>query len=183
MSHVAETFTFSKNNIDFTVNVMCAESNDGFADQWKLTDEHKGGVTIKNSDADRNSYKYAIPQQCSLAELTASFAAQGRENPSQEAYDSLQRQLKRDINASDYYFKVSAYAGSFLVLDDSVIGCGFDYSYDDAESLEETALQVWKDYGGEEEAHAEAIKEVRARLENIGELQQVIENLVDVPAV
>lgn len=177
MSDIIETFKFSRNLIDFTVNVVNAYTNDGFGDQWKMTDTHEGGVTIQNKEADRNSFKFAIPQQVSLSELTKEYAKQGRANPSQEAYDSLQRQLMRDIDASDYYFTVTAYAGSYLLLDNAVIGCGFDYSYQDQGNLLDVAREVWSDYNGEEEAAEEAIKEVRAKLENIGELQQVIENL------
>ena len=177
MSHVAETFTFSKNNIAFTVKVMCAECHDGFSDQWELTNDHKGGVTIQNSEADRNSYKYAIPQQCSLAELTAEFAKQGRENPSREAYESLQEQLIRDINASDYYFMVSADVDGITLLDDSVIGCGFDYSYHDKETLEEIAIQVWNEYGGEEEALQEALKEAGEILGKVDRLKNIVDNV------
>lgn len=177
MSDIIETFNFSRNNIDFTVNVVCAYTFDGFADQWKMTDTHEGGVTIANADADRNSFKYAIPQQYTLAELTADYAKAGRENPSREAYESLQRQLSRDINAQDYYFTVSANAGSYTLLDGAVIGCGFDYSYDDEGQLLDVAQEVWNDYNGGEEAFEEALKEVRAQLANIGELTQVIESL------
>lgn len=177
MSDIIETFNFSRNNIDFTVNVVAAYTADGFGDQWKMTDTHEGGVTIQNRNADRNSFKYAIPQQVSLAELAKEYAAQGRENPSREAYESLQRQLDRDIDASDYYFTVDATAGSYTVLDGFVCGCGFDYSYQEESNLLDRAQEIWNDCNGEEEATEEAIKEVRGQLANIGELEQVIESL------
>jgi len=177
MADIIETFNFSRNNIDFTVNVVCAYTFDGFGDQWKMTDTHEGGVTITNPDADRNSFKYAIPQQYTLAALTADYAKAGHANPSKDAYESLQRQLSRDINAQDYYFTVDATAGSYTLLDGAVIGCGFDYSYDDEGQLLDVAREVWSDYNGEEEAFEEALKEVRAQLANIGELTQVIESL------
>lgn len=176
MSDIIETFNFSRNNIDFTVNVVCAQCYDGFDDQWKMTDTHKGGVTISNPDADRNSFKYAIPQQVSLAELTADYAKAGRANPSQEAYDSLQRQLSRDINANDYYFTVDATAGSHTLLDGAVIGCGFDYSYDDEGSLLDAAQEVWKEHEGEAEALEEATEAARVLLKSVNVLKSIVEN-------
>lgn len=177
MSDIIETFNFSRNNIDFTVNVVCAYTFDGFGDQWKMTDKHEGGVTITNPDADRNSFKYAIPQQVSLAELTADYAKAGRANPSQEAYDSLQRQLSRDINANDYYFTVDATAGSHTLLDGAVIGCGFDYSYDDEGQLLDVAREVWSDYNGEEDAISEAVQVARDLLEGVDVLKSIVENV------
>lgn len=177
MSNIIETFNFSRNNIDFTVNVVCAQCYDGFDDQWKMTDTHEGGITIKNADAGRNSYKYAIPQQVSLAQLASEYAAQGRENPSREAYESLQRQLSRDINASDYYFTVDASAGSHTLLDGAVIGCGFDWSYHDHEDLEDTAKGVWSDCNGEEEAISEAVQVARDLLKDIDVLNSIVENV------
>lgn len=176
MSDIIETFKFSRNSIDFTVNVVCAQCYDGFGDQWKMTDTHEGGVTIKNADAGRNSYKYAIPQQTTLAELASYYAAQGRENPSREAYESLQRQLSRDINASDYYFTVDATAGSHTLLDGAVIGCGFDYSYDDEGSLLDAAREVWKEHDGEAEALEEATKAAHDLLEGVDVLKSIVEN-------
>ncbi len=177
MSDIIETFKFSRNNIDFTVSVVCAYTADGFADQWKMTDKHEGGVTIQNTEADRNSFKFGIPQQTSLAELASAYAEQGRDNPSREAYESLQRQLMRDIDANDYYFTVDATAGSYTLLSNAVICCGFDYSYQDEGTLLDVAREIFKENGGEEEAFEEALKEVRSQLANIGELTQVIESL------
>lgn len=177
MSDIIETFKFSRNNIDFTVSVVCTQYYDGFNDQWKLTDTHEGGVTIKNADAGWNSYKYAIPRQTTLAELASAYAAQGRENPSREAYESLQRQLSRDINASDYYFKVDARAGSHILLDGAVIACGFDYSYDDEGQLLDVAQEVWKEYNGEDEALEAATKAARDLLEDVDALKSIVENV------
>lgn len=177
MSDIIETFNFSRNNIDFTVNVVCAYTFNGFDDQWKMTDTHKGGITIKHRNADRNDYKYAIPQQVSLAKLTADYAKQGRENPSREAYESLQRQLDRDISASCYYFTVDATAGSSTLLDGAVIGCVFDYSYDDEGSLLDVAQEVWKEHDGEAEALEEATKAARDLLAGVDVLKSIVENV------
>ena len=153
---VIETFEIESGELNLTVQVICFECNDGFSDQWKGTDKHQGGVTIANPDAGRNSWKYYIPQQTSLSELAAAYAKLGRENPSAAAYQSMQEQLMRDISASDYGFRATAYIGNILVLDDEYIGCGFDYSYDDEGSLLDCAVRVWDEYDttGEVEALA-----------------------------
>ena len=82
---------------NLTVSIYVREwytGSDAISDQFELTDTHQGGITIKNPEySGRNSYEYAIPLWVSLAELTKDYAKQGRDNPSREAYDSLQKQL------------------------------------------------------------------------------------------
>ena len=143
---IIESFEIESGELNISVSVICFDCNDGFSDQWEGTDKHHGGVTIKNPNAVRNSYKYFIPQQCTLSELAAAYAKQGRENPSAAAYQSMQEQLMRDITASDYGFRATAYVGDILVLDDEHIGCGFDYSYDDEGLLLDRAICVWDEY-------------------------------------
>lgn len=60
---------------------------------WEHVNNHKGGVTIQYPNAGRNGYRWWINTQYSLAELTKDYTKQGRENPSYEAYESLQREL------------------------------------------------------------------------------------------
>lgn len=146
-----ESFEIESGELNITVSVICFDCYDGFSDQWEGTDIHQGGVTIANPEADRNSWKYFIPKQCTLAELAAAYAKQGRENPSGAAYKSMQEQLMRDITASDYGFKVSAYIGYVELLADENVGCGFDYSYDDEGDLLDEARRVWDEYGTLEE--------------------------------
>ena len=143
---IIESFEIESGELNISVSVICFDCNDGFSDQWEGTDKHHGGVTIKNPNAVRNSYKYFIPQQCTLSELAAAYTKQGRENPSAAAYQSMQEQLMRDISASDYGFRATAYIGDILVLDDEHMGCGFDYSYDDEGSLLDRAICVWDEY-------------------------------------
>lgn len=142
-----ESFEIEAGELSINVSVICFDCNDGFSDQWEGTDQHQGGVTIKNPEADRNSYKYFIPKQCTLAELAASYAKQGRDNPSAAAYQSIQEQLERDLHACDYGFSVSAFVGGVEVLADTYVGCGFNYSYDDEGSLLDEARRVWDEYG------------------------------------
>ena len=151
MMNIIESFEIESGELNVSVSVICFDCNDGFSDQWEGTDKHQGGVTIKNPDAGRNSWKYYIPKQTSLPELAAAYAKQGRENPSSAAYQSLQEQLVRDISASDYGFKVSAFVGGVEVLAGEYVGCGFDYSYDDEGSLLDRAICVWDEYGTTDE--------------------------------
>ena len=148
---IIETFEIESGELNISVSVICFDCNDGFSDQWEGTDKHHGGVTIKNPDAGRNSWKYFISKQCTLSELAAAYAKQGRDNPSAAAYQSLQEQLVRDISASDYGFKVSAFVGEVEVLAGEYVGCGFDYSYDDEGSLLDRAICVWDEYGTTDE--------------------------------
>ena len=148
---IIESFEIESGELNISVSVICFDCNDGFSDQWEGTDKHQGGVTIKNPDAGRNSWKYFIPNQCTLSELAAAYAKQGRDNPSAAAYQSLQEQLVRDISASDYGFEVSAFVGGVEILTDGYAGCGFDYSYDDEGDLLDEARRVWDEYGTLEE--------------------------------
>ena len=148
---IIESFEIESGELNITVSVICYECFDSFSDQWEGTDIHQGGVTIANPDADRNSWKYFTPKQCTLSELAADYAKQGRDNPSATAYQSLQDQLQRDLQACDYGFKVSAYVGGVEVLADEIVGCGFDYSYDDEGGLLDAARRVWDENGTLEE--------------------------------
>ena len=146
-----DSFEIEVGDLNIMVSVVCFDCNDGFSDMWEGTDKHQGGVTIANPEADRNSWKYFIPKQITLSELAADYAKQGRANPSGEAYQALQDQLMRDIKACDYGFKVSAYVGGVELLADEIVGCGFDYSYDDEGDLLDEARRVWDEYGTLEE--------------------------------
>ena len=143
---IIESFKIESGELNITVSVICFDCNDGFSDQWEGTDKHQGGVTITNLEAGRNSWKYFIPKQYTLADLAADYAKQGRDNPSGAAYQSLQDELMRDIHACDYGFSVSAYIGDVELLADENVGCGFDYSYDDEGDLLDEARRVWDEY-------------------------------------
>lgn len=146
------SFVIESGDLTINVSVICFDCNDGFSDQWEGTDKHQGGVTIKNPNADRNSYKYFIPKQCTLAELASSYAARGDGNPSGAAYQSLQDQLERDIEALDYGFEVSVYLGGVELIHGVSVGCGFDYSCLDEGGLIEEARRVWDEFGVTDEA-------------------------------
>src|SRR5574343_2113530 len=118
-----ESFEIEAGELNIMVSVICFDCNDCFSDILEGTDKHQGGVTITNLEADRNCYKYFIPKQCNLEDLAADYAKQGRDNPSGEAYQSLQEQLMRDLHACDYGFMVSAYVGGVEILTDEYVGC------------------------------------------------------------
>lgn len=166
---VITSFSFVRNAVNFNVDVVCYGSMD-IADQWELTDTHQGGVTIKNRHADRNSYAYAIPQQCTLAELSRDYASRGVENPSRQAYQSLQDQLMRDLDAGDYGFKVSADLNGVALLDGYDPGFGFDWSIHDKDPLEDAAKEVFTDHVSDD-VYAEAKKYAGVILERSGLLK------------
>ena len=137
--------------------VNCYEASHSL-DNWKFTDDHQGGVTVKNPNWQRNEFKYAIPLRYSLKQLSSDYAKQGRENPSREAYISLQKELERDLEASEYSLsaKVVDVNGN-TVLDSFSIGYVFDWSYLDGDDLEDRLK--------EEVSNADAESEVMERLE------------------
>lgn len=149
MQTIIDSFKFKKDGVNFTVYIESLDSYGGFADQWQMVDDHCGGVTVAVPYGARSEYRFAVPQQYTLAELSADYAKQKRANPSREAYESLQRQLSRDLSASDYGFLVSAEIDGVALLDMEAMGCIFDYSYEDEGSLVEAAKQCWDEYGDE----------------------------------
>lgn len=154
MSHVSETFAITEAGINFVFSVVNYETNDRFGDDWELTDDHQGGVTVKNPNYDRNSYKFAIPLNYSLGERVKDLLDRGvpATEASAEAYRRAVANLERDLDATDYGFTVSASVDGVDLLVDEVIGCGFDYSYHDEGQLIDTAKEVFEDYGTLEEA-------------------------------
>jgi len=143
------TFKYQVGELSIAVEVVCYDCNDGFRDQWVGTDIHQGGITIKNPNPERDSWKYFIPQQTTLAECAAMYAKRGDSNPSGAAYQSLQDQLERDLSACDYGFRVTAEIAGVTLIDAEPMGCGFDYSYLDDGDLMAEARQVWDEYNTE----------------------------------
>jgi len=60
---------------------------------WEPADGHDAGRTVQHPNPGRGGPRYWVSCNYTPAELAANFAAQGRENPSREAYESLQREL------------------------------------------------------------------------------------------
>ncbi|UYL84991.1 hypothetical protein pEaSNUABM55_00218 [Erwinia phage pEa_SNUABM_55] len=154
MSHVSETFNVEAQGINFVFSVVNYETNDGLGDQWELTDKHQGGVTVKNRNADRNSYKYGIPLNYSLAERLENLIKGGMSpnEASAQAYQDALNTFDRDLDATDYGLTVSASIDGVDLLDDVVIGCGWDHSYHDDETVLEAAQSIYEEHGILEEA-------------------------------
>lgn len=169
-----ETFNYSESGIDFSVDVICYQESALFSDNWELTDDHQGGVTVKIPNAQRNSYKYAIPLQYSLKERIAYLIEQGDANPSATAYRHAQEALERDIEASDYGFRVTATANGVTLLDDECLGCSFDYSSHDDQDLLEVAQEVYRENGVSGEAIEAAKKAAADLLSNIDGLKNIL---------
>lgn len=177
MSHSIEHFNFDHAGIDFRVDVICYNEYSAFEDEWKMTDDHKGGVTVQNPDAGRNSYKFAIPLNYSLAERMRDLAARGDDNPSANAYQAAQDALQRDINASDYGFQVSASIGNVELLDSVTLGCSFDYSYHDDGDLLSNAEEVFNENEIKGEAIEAAIKAAGGLLANMDTLKKLVDTV------
>lgn len=154
MSHVSETFKITEAGIDFVFSVVNYQSNDCFGDYWEMIDDEHDGVTVKNPNYDHDSYKFAIPLQYSLGERVKDLIDNGMhpQEASVEAYDLTIESLKRDLDANDYGFTVSASVDSVDLLVDVDIGCGFDYSYQDEGQLIDVAKEVFNGNGMLDEA-------------------------------
>lgn len=154
MSHVSETFNVEAQGINFVFSVVNYETNDGLGDRWELTDKHQGGVTVKNRKADSNSYKYGIPLDYTLAERIDHLMTDGYSAiaASSLAYQDALNAFDRDLDATDYGLTVSASIDGVDLLDNVVIGCGWDHSYHDDETLLEAAQSIYEEYGILEEA-------------------------------
>lgn len=136
-------------------------------DNWKFTDDHQGGVTVKNPNYQYDEFKYAIPLHYSLKQLYSDYAKQGRENPSREAYISLQKELERDLEASEYSITAKVVdSNGKTVLDSFYLGYAFDWCYSDGDDLEGRLK--------EEVSNSDAESEVLERLEALKELMMNI---------
>lgn len=167
-----ETFNFEKDAIKFTVKVVCFNVFGLFSDMYTMTDDHKGGVTVKNPNHHRGVYKYAIPE-FTLAERIKTLTEQGDPNPSASAYSAAVKSLERDLDASDYGFEVSAEINGITLLDNESLGCSFDYSYHDKESLIEAARDCFTENGIEDEAITAAKSAAAAIVEQMETLKKI----------
>ena len=157
-------FTIESQSAEIHVSVISLDSFDAFGEMWEGTDEHQGGVTIKNPEATQSSWKYFVPRQTSLSELASTYAAQGIRNASAEAYTALQYQLERDLCACDYGFRASVVVAGIEVVQDEYVGYCFNHSYLDDADLETTARAAWDECGCTAEVVSAAVDKVREML-------------------
>ena len=169
-------FTSESQSADIHVSVISLDSFDAFDEMWEGTDEHQGGVTIKNPGATRDSWQYFVPRQTSLSELASAYAAQGIHNASAEAYTALQGQLERDLCACDYGFRASVVVAGIEVVQDEYMGCCFSHSYMYDEDLEATALAIWDECGCTAEVVSAAVDKVKEMLAAVPVLNAFVAN-------
>lgn len=163
MKTVDATFEVVKEKFSIIYEaVNCYEASHAL-ENWEFTNNHQGGVTIKNPNYRHNAFKYAIPLHYSLKQLSSDYAKQGRENPSKEAYISLQKELERDLEASEYYLSAKVVdANGKTVLDSFSIGYAFDWCYSDGVDLEDRLEEEVSNSGAESEVmeQLEALKDL-----------------------
>ena len=169
-------FTIESQSAEIRVSVVSFDGFDAFDEMWEGTDEHQGGVTIKNPAANKDRWKYFIPVQTSLSELASAYAAQGIPNASAEAYTALQYQLKRDLCACDYSFRASVVVAGIEVVQDEYVGCCFSHSYLDDADLETTARTVWDEYDCTAEVVGAAVDKVKEMLAAVPVLNAFVAN-------
>ena len=176
MSNVIENFRFTDRGVNYRVDVVSFDENALFDDEWKMTDTHQGGVTVKNPEADRNSYKFAIPLQYTLAERVRDLLASGvpADKASGKAYEDAQNALSRDISACDYGFLVTADIDGIVLMDAENVGCSFNYSYDDEEDLLDAAQDVFNENGIKEDAIQMAHNSAQEKLNAVHALQTYV---------
>lgn len=169
---IIERFSFNDSGIDFSVAVVCYNEFALFSDLYTMTDNHQGGVTVQNPNHHRGGYKYAIPE-FTLAERIKNLRDSGDANPSATAYQQAQAALKRDLNASDYGFQVTAEINGVTLLDGETLGCSFDYSYDDADQLIDAAQDCFNENGIKDEAITAAKSAAGAIVEQMEALKKI----------
>jgi len=136
------------------------EGSDWLRELYTVSDTHIAGTTIQVPGyLQRGGHKYYIGQY-TPAQLASDYAKQGRDNPSAEAYASLQTELAHYIQASDCTLRCTvSKAGIKLGSADSVC---FEVSPEYYRTPEEHAKAIIGDYGLE--FVSEAIQDARETL-------------------
>lgn len=170
------TISFVKSGLIFNVEVICYNEFCLFDESWKGTDDHIGGVTVQNPEADRNSWKYFIPE-FSLAERIEALIANGTpaDKASGQAYKDAQQALRRDIHASDYGFCLTVVYGDTVLISDEPVGSSFDYSYHDSETLECAAEAAFSELGVKEDCIDLAVNAANEAIDGVKLLQAFID--------
>tara|TARA_R110000765_G_scaffold401912_1_gene497546 strand:- start:6 stop:506 length:501 start_codon:yes stop_codon:yes gene_type:complete len=115
-------------------------------DIWEIftpADYHEAGITIQYLNAGRDCPKHYTSCNYTPAQLAKEYAAQGRANPSKEAYDSLQKELSHYLDGICYSAIVEIKRAGIVLATDCI---GSDYSDNYGESLEDNAIQCAKEH-------------------------------------
>jgi len=119
-------------------------------DRWVPVEDHQAGQTVQipHHLQDRAPHKYYVGQT-TPAELSASYAKQGRANPSLTAYQSLQEELAYDLTAGEYALECRVIVNG-IPLARATPSVVFDYSMlYSAESLTQRATECLNEIGRE----------------------------------
>ena len=146
-------------NWEVIVTAVCPNEGSHWFQDLYTESEHIAGTTIQDSEG-----RYWIGQ-CTPAELAKDYAKQGRENPSREAYESLQKELQHYQEAQDFWVECEIRYGGRTIGEGRT--CSSDFSYVYWDCFEDAAQDVWCEYGAE--AMDEAKKEAREFLAQIRE--------------
>lgn len=152
-------------SVTITVDVVnFCQGSDCFNELYTATDEHQAGTTVQiPSDLqDRCGPKFVIGQY-KPSELAKSYAKQGRENPSRDAYASLQKELRHYIEAQDCSLRCTIEKAGIELAE--TYGISFEHSHVYGEDLGELGAHVLKDYGMG--LVREAVAEAKAVLERL----------------
>lgn len=157
---------FEQDGLDVKVYVDGGEYGSHWFRDLYTESPHIGGVTVQvpSQQQHRDCPKFYIGQY-TPGQLASEYAKQGRENPSKEAYESLQKELGWYLTAADYNLVCEVSKAGIELAE--VYGITFDYSWEYAdESLEEYAVKwMLPDYG--DEVVGEAVKEAKEALRNL----------------
>lgn len=144
----SKTIVLDGFEIIYTLETDYTGAVNNFEDNWLAVGDHEGGVTVKSLDGN-----YYEPQNYSLSELASDYAKKGRDNPSFEAYQSLQKQLTRDINAFEVYLVVTVKRKFITLITDQVI-C-YDYSCSDGDIFHDLL-----DHAEEDQSYVDQAKKI-----------------------
>ena len=136
------------NGITYTLRLTPLNEGSQWLQELYTPSEHIAGETIAvPHDLRSRGCPEHYRGQYTPAELAKDFAKQGSENPSKEAYQSLQDELRHYIEADTACFEVFATkAGVELA---HTYGVFFDYSHNEGYTIEEQAPFLIRNYWDE----------------------------------
>jgi len=94
------------------------ESPNSVYGQWRQVAQHQGGVTVQLDD--RHGKTYWIRDDYPLSQLAREYAAQGRENPSKEAYRSMRIECESEVFGDMLNIVLSVSYGGIELAFDSI---------------------------------------------------------------
>jgi hypothetical protein len=145
MTIITNVKTINHGRIKITIDyINHCEGSDIFHDLYTES-EHIAGTTIATPNHLRNGPVRHYIGQCKPSELAREYAEQGRENPSEEAYSSLQKELAHCIQANNCHLEYTIYKNNIGLA--CVNGLCFETSpeYDELEDCNEIFKMEWSD--------------------------------------